>query len=242
MEVHHHPEVEKKGFKEYILEGLMIFLAVLMGFVAENIRESITEHKRAVEFAKSYYGDIKKDTLRLHQALRFSAHKIAAADSVITILSQPENLRNDTLFYYKSMVAATIMNFEPSAGNYEQIKSTGAIRDFKQKMIDLMNQYDLQARRVIRRDDIAQKFATDQLVPFVVATTNLEVSYDIMTKVKIDHDMHLTWSPTTTRQCKNIVVYVKILTLRSVQEYKKLLLKADDVLAELKKEYDLEDE
>lgn len=33
MEVHHHPEVEKKGFKEYAFEGLMIFLAVTMGFL-----------------------------------------------------------------------------------------------------------------------------------------------------------------------------------------------------------------
>src|ERR1700744_5322911 len=45
MEVHHHPEVEKKGFKEYILEGLMIFLAVFMGFVAENISERISDHE-----------------------------------------------------------------------------------------------------------------------------------------------------------------------------------------------------
>jgi hypothetical protein len=39
MEVHHHPRVEKKNFKEYFLEFLMIFLAVTMGFFAENIRE-----------------------------------------------------------------------------------------------------------------------------------------------------------------------------------------------------------
>src|SRR5919205_297932 len=39
MEVHHHPHVEKKNFKEYLLEGLMIFLAVTMGFFAENLRE-----------------------------------------------------------------------------------------------------------------------------------------------------------------------------------------------------------
>jgi len=39
MEVHHHPDVEKKGFKEYLLEGLMIFLAVTMGFFAESYRE-----------------------------------------------------------------------------------------------------------------------------------------------------------------------------------------------------------
>jgi hypothetical protein len=28
MEVHHHPKVEKKNFKEYFLEFIMIFLAV----------------------------------------------------------------------------------------------------------------------------------------------------------------------------------------------------------------------
>ena len=39
MEVHHHPHVAKKNFKEYFLEFLMIFLAVTPGFVAENIRE-----------------------------------------------------------------------------------------------------------------------------------------------------------------------------------------------------------
>jgi hypothetical protein len=39
MEVHHHPHLEKKNFKEYLLEGLMIFVAVTMGFFAEGIRE-----------------------------------------------------------------------------------------------------------------------------------------------------------------------------------------------------------
>jgi hypothetical protein len=35
MEVHHHPNLhhEKKPWKEYILEGLMIFFAVTMGFL-----------------------------------------------------------------------------------------------------------------------------------------------------------------------------------------------------------------
>ena len=33
MEVHHHPHVEKKNFKEYFLEFLMIFLAVTLGLI-----------------------------------------------------------------------------------------------------------------------------------------------------------------------------------------------------------------
>jgi len=34
MEVHHHPNVEKKGRKEYLLEFVMIFLAVTLVFFA----------------------------------------------------------------------------------------------------------------------------------------------------------------------------------------------------------------
>ena len=48
MEVHHHPDLhhKKKNFKEYFLEFLMIFLAVTLGFFAENIRESISSRDK----------------------------------------------------------------------------------------------------------------------------------------------------------------------------------------------------
>ena len=47
MEVHHHPHVEKKNFKEYFFEFVMIFLAVTMGFFAESLREHlITTRKK----------------------------------------------------------------------------------------------------------------------------------------------------------------------------------------------------
>src|SRR6266542_55461 len=58
MEVHHHPHVEKKNFKEYLPEGLMIFLEVTMGFVAENIRENISETKSAHEYLESFRNDL----------------------------------------------------------------------------------------------------------------------------------------------------------------------------------------
>ena len=45
MEVHHHPHVEKKNFKEYFLEFLMIFLAVTIGFFAESLREHFTDNE-----------------------------------------------------------------------------------------------------------------------------------------------------------------------------------------------------
>jgi hypothetical protein len=50
MEVHHHPKPEKKKFKEYFFEFIMIFLAVTIGFFAENVRESITDKKREKQY------------------------------------------------------------------------------------------------------------------------------------------------------------------------------------------------
>ena len=50
MEVHHHPHVPThvKPWKEYLLEGIMIFIAVSFGYTAENIREHYIETKKAV--------------------------------------------------------------------------------------------------------------------------------------------------------------------------------------------------
>jgi len=58
MEVHHHPHVEKKNFKEYFLEFIMIFLAVTLGFFAENIREHYTEKNDARQYLESYRDEL----------------------------------------------------------------------------------------------------------------------------------------------------------------------------------------
>ena len=43
MEVHHHRDLhhKKKNVKEYFLEFLMIFLAVTMAFIGENMRRKV---------------------------------------------------------------------------------------------------------------------------------------------------------------------------------------------------------
>jgi len=55
MEVHAHSHTERKKFTHYLWEFLMLFLAVFCGFLAENLREHIIEHKRARAYAESFY-------------------------------------------------------------------------------------------------------------------------------------------------------------------------------------------
>ena len=65
MEVHHHPKVEKKNFKEYFLEFLMIFLAVTLGFFAENIREGFSNREKEKDYMIEFVEDLKADTALL---------------------------------------------------------------------------------------------------------------------------------------------------------------------------------
>ena len=78
MEVHHHPNVEKKTFREYFLEFLMIFLAVTMGFIAENIREYFSEQHQQKEYVSSFYEDLKTDTAKISGVINFDQNKIDA--------------------------------------------------------------------------------------------------------------------------------------------------------------------
>ena len=51
MEVHHHTHSARKRWTHYFWEFFMLFLAVFAGFMAENWREHMIEHKRARELA-----------------------------------------------------------------------------------------------------------------------------------------------------------------------------------------------
>ena len=68
MEVHHHPHVptHSKPWKEYILEFAMLFLAVSMGFIAENVREKYVEKERSEELIQAFIIDVKANQKQLN--------------------------------------------------------------------------------------------------------------------------------------------------------------------------------
>src|ERR1022692_2498703 len=88
MEVHHHPHVEKKNFKEYCLEFIMIFLAVTMGFFAENIREHFVNKEKEIKTIATFKNELQKDTARLNSIINvyIPAHNFWT-DSAIKLIN-----------------------------------------------------------------------------------------------------------------------------------------------------------
>src|SRR4029079_117619 len=89
MEVHHHTHTERppagragKKFTHYLWEFLMLFLAVFAGFLAENQREHIVEHRRAKTYASNLYKELKKDTAELNEITKWTQRLIHYFDSL----------------------------------------------------------------------------------------------------------------------------------------------------------------
>ena len=104
MEVHHHPDLvhKEKPWKEYLLEGLMIFIAVTMGFIAENIRENLTEQSKKRELLEIVSRDLAKDLEQLKYHENFAKEKLELSFKVINYLDG-EKQKIDRKEYYHGL-------------------------------------------------------------------------------------------------------------------------------------------
>ena len=130
MEVHHHPQVEKKSFKEYLLEGLMIFIAVSMGFFAENIRESISDNEQGKEYAISLVRNLKEDTAYLSMVIAENKGKLEGLKDLVRLsqkdLSSPQTRQE--LYKYSSQSIAYYSMFKSNDATLQQLKNSGGLR------------------------------------------------------------------------------------------------------------------
>ncbi len=132
MEVHHHSHHPKK-WKEYITEFLMLFLAVSMGFIAENLREKHVENERSEELMQAFIMDVKENQKQL-DSLIINNKRISYYYESLAFKhgfsKKPINLKeltvNMDLWMYRFQNKKTI---------FDQMKSTGALRYIQDKEI-----------------------------------------------------------------------------------------------------------
>lgn len=132
MEVHHHSHHPKK-WKEYITEFLMLFLAVSMGFIAENLREKHVENERSEELMQAFIMDVKENQKQLDSLITNNKRISYYYDTLAFVhgfSKKPINLKvlavNMDLWMYRFQNKKTI---------FEQMKSTGALRYIQDKEI-----------------------------------------------------------------------------------------------------------
>ena len=239
MEVHAHTHTPRKKWTHYFWEFLMLFLAVFCGFLAEYQLEHKIERDRETILAQALFEDLKKDTSALHIAIFFSSIKLTACDSVLEMLHQPRNNWNDTSFYKNYAYNMIAYPFMSTNGTYEQMKTSGSLRYFKQSLVNQMNAYDVQLKKTEHRDDVEDK-GLWILAPYSLDLLNMEVISDIRFNKPITHDMYIKITDKhTTDKLINLIMMIKSFRTRTLQEYEAQLNIADKLIEALKNEYHL---
>ena len=155
MEVHHHPDLHHKAkkWKEYFLEFLMIFLAVTLGFLAENLREYIKDKNEVHENMRSVLADIESDVSRFNSVLTVNTYSYTLADSMLNLLHN--NISNTPQIYvYARSVTANINYFYTNSKTFDQMKASGSLKLIRPKnLLDSLGLYYVTFQFLSKQDD-----------------------------------------------------------------------------------------
>jgi hypothetical protein len=135
MEVHHHPHVEKKNLKEYFLEFLMLFLAVTMGFIAENFRESISDRSKEKDYVVSIKKDLQQDTIALNIWIPTIFRRVKEFDTLISFLQRKGLNPNGSELYYYARLSTRTRVFNANNNTITELKNSGNFRLISNKQI-----------------------------------------------------------------------------------------------------------
>ncbi len=131
MEVHHHSHHPKK-WKEYFTEFFMLFLAVSLGFLAENIREHYVEQERAHELVESFMHDVQSNVVLLDSLITNDRNAIMKNDSSMLYLMENTMVELDSFFNFLPVSSYRYLNNNET---YDQMKSSGSLRYIKDTVL-----------------------------------------------------------------------------------------------------------
>ena len=158
MEVHHHAHASdpalhrgRKKWTHNFWEFLMLFLAVFCGFLAENQREHMVEHRREKEFMVSMLSDLKSDTFNLGFMHRTFKQSISHIDSLIPLLEEAELMEtNAGKIYQQQVILNLFFKWIYNDRTINQLKNSGNFRLIRKKNVsDEINAYDGYVRNFI---------------------------------------------------------------------------------------------
>lgn len=134
MEIHHpHHPTHKKKWSEYIIEFVMLFTAVTLGFFAENIREHQVEKHREISYLKNVHEDLKLDLKNIDSVINQNNVRLNAMDSLFKYINSGTISDQDLYYYIRNL--ALRATFESSHIGLDQIKSAGGLRMIKNSKI-----------------------------------------------------------------------------------------------------------
>ena len=137
MEVHAHSHTPRKKWTHYLWEFLMLFLAVTLGFLVENMREHYVENQRERQYIKSFYEDLTADEYDFQLNINFLSDQMQQADTLQKLMlniktGQPANR---IYMYLRGMTRSSAGRLYPNDRTIVQLRNAGGMRLIKNKNV-----------------------------------------------------------------------------------------------------------
>lgn len=131
MEVHHHSHHPKK-WKEYFTEFFMLFAAVTLGFLAENLREVYIEKERSHELILQLKADIHNNIKLIDSVVMRDQTLVKEFDTAMMYLATTKLIDGDSLY---DNTPPNVFRFLSKNDTYDQMKSSASLRYIKDSVL-----------------------------------------------------------------------------------------------------------
>ena len=155
MEVHHHPDPhhKKKNFREYFLEFLMIFLAVTLGFIAENIREHFADKEKEKQSIETIITSIASDTMQLNNIISSNRLSLYYLNKFIKLKGSDFSENKTKRVFYDDIANGSYNDvyFRSNDAAFQQLQTSGTLRLInKPGILDSLFQYQHNTSLILR--------------------------------------------------------------------------------------------
>jgi len=225
----------------------MVFLAVTLGFIAENIRENVSDHRKEMELIRSLVKDLRDDGAIIIDQLKVSKQRLLYSDSLIELVHQGNVPDKTADFYYYGRMTARWTSFSNNSRSIDEMKNGGLFRVIRNNNVaaSIMAYYafipqikNYEDRQVIV-DNEYRKIAVQVFDPYIF--NHMLNAADTIDRV--------SGNPFLLKAEKEILNNLAGWTHYTIAQHsainkakEQLLAKGEELIALIKKEYHLKDE
>jgi hypothetical protein len=116
----------KKKWYVYFIDFIMLFVAVTLGFYAENVRDQQTDKYREISYLKNIHEDLLVDINNFEYVISSNNSRLSLLDSLHMEINKASPDLPSLYYYIRNLALRT--TFESSHLGLDQIKASGGFR------------------------------------------------------------------------------------------------------------------
>ena len=145
------------NWKAYLLEFILIFLAVMLGFFAESYREVLDDREKEEQYIRSLMVDLQTDVINIETIQKHNADAKTMGDSLFYLLSLPDYSQFTNSIYFFGRSFSNREFFYITDGTLKQLNNAGGLRLIRhQNIVDSLQAYQSTYARVLAGQELKE--------------------------------------------------------------------------------------